>query len=106
MALKAMKYDNKAIKTKLAEALENQENENLSDRQKRDIVFHLTDWLSDLEKWSVFCENPSQYSADEARHILYCILVHIPEHIAAAAKLLMNQPVRDIFNVGATTEEE
>lgn len=102
-----MKYDIQVIETKLAEALEDWDDDNnLSIDQKRDIIFHMVDWLDDLKQWSNFCQDPSQYSSDDVQSLLTYILCHIPEHIAAAAKLLINQPIRDIFEVGVTTEDE
>lgn len=61
----------------------------------------MTDWLSDLKEWSEFCHNPSALSDDEVLDLLTGFLCHVPGHVAAAAKLTIDQPVRDIFDVGA-----
>lgn len=72
----------------------------------RDIAFHLTDWLEDLEAWQEFCANPEAYGAAEVNRLLTDFLVHVPNHLAAASKLLLDIPVTDIFGVGATGEVE
>jgi hypothetical protein len=43
-------------------------------------------------------------SADEINSLLIKFLIHVPNHVAAACKLLTGIPVSDIFKVGATEE--
>ena len=69
-----------------------------------DIAFHMTDWLQDLEEYHQFCTHPDKLSADEVHSLLLKFLVHVPNHVAAAGKLLTGIPVSDIFEVGATEE--
>lgn len=71
-----------------------------------DISFHMTDWLEDLEKLVAFYQEPSKFSTEELDNILFGFLVHVPNHIAAAAKLLTEFGVSDIFNVGAVERVE
>ena len=71
-----------------------------------DAAFHMTDWLNDLEEWSEFCEKPETLSAEQIQDLLMSFLVHVPNHIAAASKLVTGIPVTDVFNVGATEESE
>lgn len=71
----------------------------------RDVVFHLTDWLSDLEDYYAFCADPTRVSAAELNNFLIGFLAHVPNHLAAASKLLTGIPVTDIFGVGATSED-
>jgi len=66
-----------------------------------DIAFHMTDWLDDLDRYYRFCENPGGYRPEEVEGLLMEILVHVPNHVAAAAKLLVDMPVSDVFGVGA-----
>lgn len=74
--------------------------------QISDAAFHLTDWLDDLEEWTLFCEKPDALTPKQIKDLVTRFLVHVPNHIAAASKLVTGIPVTDIFNVGATTESE
>ncbi len=74
--------------------------------RRHDIVFHMTDWLDDLEQWSAFCQAPDRYEAEAVEKLLTGFLVHVPNHLAAASKLMLNIPVSDIFEVGALDEDE
>lgn len=67
----------------------------------RDIAFHMTDWRSDLVKYAEFCSHPDDYTDNDVVELLMQFLVHVPNHVAAAAKLYADSPVRDIFGVGA-----
>lgn len=67
-----------------------------------DATFHMTDWLSDLNNWHSFCNNPDTLSSDEIQDLLMAFLVHVPAHVAAASKLITGFPVEDTFEVGAT----
>jgi hypothetical protein len=78
----------------------------LSPTKIDDIVFHMTDWLEDLNNWSNFCANPNKLSPDEVHSLLIEFLVHVPAHLAAAAKLVTGLPVNDVFGIGATSEEK
>src|ERR1044071_4099263 len=69
-----------------------------------DVAFHMTDWLDDLDAFHRFCSRPSAISDREVSRLLTEFLVHVPNHLAAAAKLYTNIPVTDIFGVGATSE--
>lgn len=78
-----------------------QKRPSLSRETAEDIAFHMTDWLTDLEAFVDFCERPNELSDDEISKVLIDFLVHAPNHIAAAAKLYTDEPVEDIFGVGA-----
>ena len=78
----------------------------LSESVARDVAFHMTDWLEDLESYVAFCENPHGLSDAAAGRLLLQFLIHVPNHLAAASKLYAEMPVTDIFEVGATSEEE
>lgn len=68
----------------------------------RDVAFHMTDWLDDLHRYAAFCRNPDSFGAEQVDELLLAFLGHVPNHIAAAAKLYADLPVSDIFSVGAT----
>lgn len=69
----------------------------------KQIAFHMTDWLEDLERYLSFCEAPESSSSEQLEKMLFSFLIHAPNHIAAAAVLLTGTPVSDIFNVGAVS---
>lgn len=73
---------------------------------RRDIAFHMTDWLVDLEKWHAYCQSPESLDADQTTELLMSFLAHVPNHMAAASKLMTGIPVMDIFEIGAVAIEE
>lgn len=61
-----------------------------------DIAFHLSDWISDaafIHLW------PEQFTAEEIREGVEGLLIHAPNHLAAAAALA-GHPVVDVFGTG------
>jgi hypothetical protein len=72
----------------------------------REIAFHMTDWDSDLEDLNRFYEQPELLSDDEVTSLVIGLLAHVPNHVAAAKKLVGLGPMEDIFEVGILTEEE
>ena len=102
-----MPLDHNAVRDAIANAIAaTDEDETYSAEQLKDIAFHLTDWLDDLERYYEYCRNPSALLPDEATMLLMQFLYHVPNHIAAAGKLYLDSPVRDIFGVGAVETEE
>jgi len=67
----------------------------------RQIGFHLTDWLSDLEPFVAFCSAPHSASNGEVARQIAAFLLHAPAHLAAASMLALGQPVTDDFELGA-----
>ena len=96
-----MAYDARAIEKSITEAVREME---LSDNAACDIAFHMTDWLEDCEKLKGFYEDPASYIRDQASDILMGFLLHVPNHVAAALKLISGLPVTDVFAVGAVSE--
>lgn len=75
----------------------------LSHQAAQDVAFHMTDWLADLEAFVQSCQRPEDFSAGQVDQLLLKFLVHVPNHLAAAAKLYADFPVTDIFAVGAVS---
>ena len=48
-----------------------------------------------------FCADPRSLSRKGTVDLLYSFLIHVPPHLAAASKLLLGDPVTDVFGVGA-----
>ena len=96
-------YDPEPIRARIREVIRHEAD--FPDAVLDDIAFHLTDWLDDLEAYSRFCAEPSSMSDEEISQMLTDFLIHVPNHVAAASKLLTGVPVTDIFKVGATSED-
>jgi len=77
----------------------------LSPLVSKDVAFHMTDWLSDLASYFEFCSNPSSKTDEQVSSMLLQFLCHVPNHLAAAAKLYADFPVSDVFEVGAVRTE-
>jgi hypothetical protein len=68
-----------------------------------DIAFHLTDWAADAAFLVALVLSPEKFTDAEVRAGIRQFLIHAPNHVCAAAKLA-DEPVRDIFGVGALDE--
>lgn len=82
------------------------EREGLSEDVSYDVAFHMTDWADDLEALFDFYKDPQSMGDEELSRLLTDVLIHVPNHLAAAAKLFAGAPVKDIFGVGATSDAE
>lgn len=65
-----------------------------------DIAFHMTDWNGDAAIICAFLLFPERFTPAEIRHGISCIVVHAPNHLAAAAKHA-DVPVHDVWEIGA-----
>lgn len=77
----------------------------LSPDVARDVAFHMTDWLADLAAYMAFCRDPQSLDAERLHELLLDFLSHVPNHVAAAGKLVADTQVRDIFGVGAVAKD-
>src|SRR5687768_6284228 len=78
----------------------------IPEAKARDAAFHMSDWKADMDKWSAVWANPDGFDDEELRRVIYGFLIHVPNHINAAAKLLGLGPVEDLFGVGIFEEDE
>ncbi|CAN5153156.1 hypothetical protein BH11PSE11_BH11PSE11_32420 [soil metagenome] len=99
-----MSFDEKAIYDRIADVAQTEMD--LAEAVARDVAFHMTDWLNELDAFSRFCQSPGALSSDELSNLLMDFLVHVPNHVAAAGKLYTGFPVTDIFKVSSTSQEE
>ncbi len=72
----------------------------------RDVAFHMTDWLRDLVDYVAFCERPEELSDDALMGLLMGFVAHVPNHMVAAHKLLMDSPVTDVFGINALDDDQ
>ena len=52
------------------------------------------------------CAEPDSLSSGEVNEMLLAFLTHVPNHVAAAAKLYADFPVTDVFGVDAVGRSE
>ena len=65
----------------------------------------LTDWDSDLDELIALYENRDAFTNDQIVDIVIRFLAHVPNHVAAAKKLVGLGPMEDAFEVGVLVEE-
>ena len=66
----------------------------------KEIAYHMTDWLDGLEK-IIEIFTLKKISNNEIIDRMCYFLSEATENIAAASKLMIDQPVSDIFDVGS-----
>ncbi|MCB9850308.1 MAG: hypothetical protein H6817_06345 [Phycisphaerales bacterium] len=93
-----MQFDDAKIKERIKAAISDG---GRTERELHDIAFHMTDWLDDLEAYHAFCRDPESVTPANLKQLLTNFLVHVPNHVAAAGKLLLDLCVWDVFGVGA-----
>jgi hypothetical protein len=71
-----------------------------------DIAFHITDWREDLLALLHLYDSPDQLSNDQIHNLIIRFLAHVPNHVAAAKKLVGLGPIEDVFNVGVLIEDD
>jgi len=76
---------------------------NLNPEVAQEIAFHLSDWRDEAAFLVALNIAPELFTQQEIEEGVTACLIHIPNHIAAAAKLA-GWKMKDIFNVGATIE--
>lgn len=60
------------------------------ERLKEDFVFHMTDWLDDLESLQRLFANPLSQPVDQAASTLIGFLYHVIPHLTTAGDLLLD----------------
>ncbi len=69
-----------------------------SANKRREFVFHMTDWLNDLEELTALYERPRAFSQAAAGQVVFGFFTHALNHLNAAARLLLeDQDLRDPF---------
>jgi hypothetical protein len=92
-----MNYDKKKVVDKITKALTKSDEYN--DELAKDIAFHMTDWLEDMSELANFYSAPDTYSSEQIEKLLLKYIFHVPNHLAAAHKLLTSEPLTDVFGV-------
>lgn len=71
-----------------------------------DIGFHMTDWLSDIQKLEYVYLNIERLSSDEITRFVRQFVSHVPNHLNAAMKLSGMDSVTDVFEVGIFEDDD
>jgi hypothetical protein len=69
-----------------------------------DIALHLADWSADAAFMHALHLFPERFTTEEIQAGVQAFLIHVPNHIAAAAHL-SGWPIRDVFGVGLNLDE-
>ena len=70
-----------------------------------EIAFHITDWAENVDDLVRLYDQAESLSDEEIRRIVIQLLAHVPNHVAAAHKLIGMGPIRDAFGVGIHEED-
>ncbi len=71
-------------------------------RSREDFVFHMTDWLNDLDHlWEIY-KNPESVDKKAAGDAVFGFLIHAVPHLMAADRLLLDE----IIDPFAETESQ
>jgi hypothetical protein len=65
-------------------------------RRRQDFVFHMTDWLNDLDMLQAIYRKPEDCDVKETTIDIMGILYHVIPHLNAAGRLLLDD-VPDAF---------
>jgi GH18 family chitinase len=78
----------------------------LEEEKAREVAFHMADWSDDLEELRRAWHNLGDINDEQLSDIIYAFLAHVPDHLAAAYKLIGYGPLADVFNVGIFEEDK
>jgi hypothetical protein len=95
--LSYLNFEEEKIRRRIQSAFEEMEE---TKPVARDIAFHLTDWLSDIEDLIKTYSNIDNLSNDEITSFVYKFLSHVPNHLNAATKLSGIGKIEDVFQAG------
>jgi len=68
---------------------------------RQDFIFHMTDWLDDLDRLKVIYDNPERFDRTEAGREIFGFLIHVIPHLKAAGRLLLDE-ISDPFEESVT----
>ena len=65
-------------------------------RAKQNFIFHMTDWLDDLQRLTAIYEHPENHERQSAGCDVAGFLYHVIPHLKAAGRLLLDK-IPDAF---------
>ena len=72
------------------------------DRLRHEFIFHMTDWLSDLQQFAAWVKHPESLDDNAASALVMGFLYHVVPHISAAGRLLIGR-IDDPFGTTPST---
>lgn len=74
-------------------------------KRKADFIFHMTDWMADLERLAALYKDPNMMDRKSARQAIFGFLVHVIPHLNSAGRLMLEE-VSDPFAAEASQAQE
>ncbi len=72
-------------------------------KRKDEFVFHMTDWLGDLQRLTTLVDHPERFDEESASLLVVGFLYHVIPHLNAAGTLLLDE-VANPFAPAANAE--
>jgi len=57
----------------------------------REFVFHMTDWMAELEGLARFFRHPDKFAAKQAELVVFWLFTHALPHISAAGRIMLGE---------------
>ena len=70
-----------------------------------DLAFHMTDWFDDGRDLQNLYSNINEATHEDVCATLIKFLAHVPDHLAAAKKLVGLGSMTDVFSLGVLEQE-
>ncbi len=77
------------------------ERNGLPDETADEFAYHMTDWLDELDGLNRVFADPGSMTDEERDDAVMQFVIHAPAHLAAASRMYMGFPVRDVWEIGA-----
>jgi len=98
-----MKDDTQSLSSRIVLAFESSD---LGEEKVRQIAFHLSDCQEDLIEMAGMLTSASHQTDEQIRESIIRFLAHVPDHLAAARKLIGLGAVSDVFGVNALEDDD
>lgn len=85
-----------ALLKEVYNAYQQQDTRDDNARCRWNFIFHMTDWIEDLQELTNLYQHPERYDKAAAEQIVFGFLVHAVPHLQAAARNL-GVPAHDHF---------
>lgn len=82
---------------KVNDAYQHQSGRALNDECRQDFIFHMTDWLDDLQRLASLYDRPKEVPDAEAEDRVFSFLIHEVPHLMAAGHLLLGEAMTHPF---------
>lgn len=87
------------LHAKLAKALAHRRF--LTKAKADEAAIHLGDWIIDLHELNRLFAS-KRWNPAHAQKVLMGFVAHVPNHLAAAHRIMYDDPLTDVFEIGAT----